>query len=123
MVSARLARKNRPHWRRAGPGGALARVNKVLNRDDADRFASCTLLRIDPRNGQVTGTSAGHVPVLCMFKDGGHIVRGLPGGPVLGVVPEVDCPLGTFSLVRPIRVSRGDVALPCTSAHFRTVSD
>jgi serine phosphatase RsbU (regulator of sigma subunit) len=83
-----------------GPGGALARVDKVLNRDDADRFASRTLLRIDPGNGHVIGTSAGHVPVLCAFKDGGHIVRRLPGGPVLGVVPDVDYPLGTFSLDR-----------------------
>lgn len=81
-----------------GPRVALTRINKLLDREDAGRFASCTLLRIDPRDGQVTGTSAGHVPVLCAHKDGSHTTRQLPGGPVLGVVPEADYPLGTFSL-------------------------
>jgi serine phosphatase RsbU (regulator of sigma subunit) len=79
------------------PGTVLSRINEVLVRMDATRFASCTLLHID-RDGQVTGTSAGHVPVLCAHKDGSHEVLKLPGGPVLGVVPGPEYPEKTFVL-------------------------
>jgi serine phosphatase RsbU (regulator of sigma subunit)/PAS domain-containing protein len=82
------------------PGTVLARTNELLVTTDAARFASCTMLHIDPRNGQVTGTSAGHVPVLHAHKDGTHHVIRLPGGPVLGIVPDAEYPEKAFALDR-----------------------
>lgn len=80
------------------PATVLMRTNEQFLTAAPARFASCSLLHIDPRNGQVTGASAGHVPVLCARRDGSHTVRELPGGPVLGVVPDTDYREETFTL-------------------------
>src|SRR5262249_48346035 len=80
------------------PATVLTRTNELLVTMDPARFASCTILHVDPHDGQVTGTSAGHVPVLCAHRDGSHDVRELPGGPVLGVVPGTEYREGTFIL-------------------------
>ncbi|MDX3078644.1 SpoIIE family protein phosphatase [Streptomyces sp. MI02-7b] len=80
------------------PATVLTRTNELLVTTDAARFASCTMLHIDPHDGQVTGTSAGHVPVLCACKDGRHSIRELPGGPVLGVMPDTAYREETFTL-------------------------
>ncbi|MER5915957.1 SpoIIE family protein phosphatase [Streptomyces sp. NPDC001982] len=80
------------------PATVLTRTNELLVTMGAARFASCTILHVDPRDGQVTGASAGHVPVLCARKDGSHDVRELPGGPVLGVVPDTEYREETFTL-------------------------
>ncbi|MBY8882524.1 SpoIIE family protein phosphatase [Actinacidiphila acidipaludis] len=82
------------------PGTVLTRTNQLLATLDHSRFASCAMLRIDPRDGQVTGTSAGHVPLLYARKDGSHTVHQLPGGPVLGIVAETEYGEGTFVLDR-----------------------
>ncbi|MFH9962908.1 SpoIIE family protein phosphatase [Streptomyces mirabilis] len=47
---------------------------------------------------QFIGTSAGHVPLLCAREDGSHSIRELPGGPVLGVVPDTEYGEETFTL-------------------------
>ncbi|MFF3876241.1 SpoIIE family protein phosphatase [Streptomyces sp. NPDC001978] len=80
------------------PATVLTRINELLVTMGAARFASCTILHVDPRDGQVTGASAGHVPVLCAHRDGSHDVRELPGGPVLGVVPDTEYREETFTL-------------------------
>ncbi|MEU1600754.1 SpoIIE family protein phosphatase [Streptomyces sp. NPDC005708] len=80
------------------PETVLTRTNKLLVTMDPARFASCTILRVDPHDGRVTGTSAGHVPVLCAHSDGSHDVLELPGGPVLGVVPGTEYRGETFIL-------------------------
>ncbi|MFD3455689.1 SpoIIE family protein phosphatase [Streptomyces sp. NPDC058691] len=82
------------------PGTVLRRTNELLVTMDPARFASCTLLHIDPLDGQVTGASAGHVPVLCARKDGSHRIHELPGGPVLGVVSDTEYREETFTLDR-----------------------
>ena len=79
-------------------GAVLTRTNELLITMDAVRFASCTMLHINPRDGQVTGASAGHVPLLCAREDGSHDIRELPGGPVLGVLPGTDYRADTFTL-------------------------
>ncbi|MCC5480087.1 PP2C family protein-serine/threonine phosphatase [Streptomyces barringtoniae] len=97
------------------PGAVLTHVNQLLVAMDAPRFASCTMLHIDPRDGQVTGVSAGHVPLLCAHEDGSHDIRRLPGGPVLGVLPDVDYPQETFTLDRDtalVMVTDGVVEAP-----------
>ncbi|MGW7614418.1 SpoIIE family protein phosphatase [Streptomyces antimycoticus] len=80
------------------PGTVLTRTNELLVTMGAARFASCTVLHLDAPDGQVTGTSAGHVPLLCAHNDGSHEVHELPGGPVLGIVPDTDYPQATFTL-------------------------
>lgn len=80
------------------PGTVLSRTNELLVTMGATRFASCTMLHIEPRDGQVTATSAGHVPVLCAHKDGSHEVLELPGGLVLGVLPDTEYSEETFAL-------------------------
>ncbi|WP_393099169.1 SpoIIE family protein phosphatase [Streptomyces sp. LN325] len=84
--------------REPDPATVLTRTNELLVTMDAARFASCTMLRIDPSDGQVTGASAGHVPVLTARGDGSHSIRELPGGPVLGVMPDVEYREETFTL-------------------------
>ncbi|MFJ4848467.1 MULTISPECIES: SpoIIE family protein phosphatase [unclassified Streptomyces] len=80
------------------PATVLTRTNELLTAMDAPRFASCTMLHVDPRDGRVIGTSAGHVPLLHARDDGSHRIRTLPGGPVLGVLPDIDYREETFTL-------------------------
>ncbi|MFE6551555.1 SpoIIE family protein phosphatase [Streptomyces sp. NPDC057746] len=80
------------------PGTVLTRTNELLTAMDPARFASCTMLCIDTRGERVTGTSAGHVPVLRAHRDGSHSIRELPGGPVLGVLPGIKFREETFAL-------------------------
>ncbi|MFF4395224.1 SpoIIE family protein phosphatase [Streptomyces sp. NPDC001480] len=80
------------------PATVLTRTNELLVTMGAARFSSCTMLHIDPGDGRVTGSSAGHVPVLCARKDGSHSIHELPGGPVLGVVPDIEYREETFTL-------------------------
>ncbi|MFF2519423.1 SpoIIE family protein phosphatase [Streptomyces sp. NPDC058086] len=80
------------------PATVLTRTNELLLTMNAARFASCTMLYIGPREGQVTGTSAGHVPLLCVREDGSSDIRELPGGPVLGVLSGTDYREETFTL-------------------------
>ncbi|MFB7334032.1 SpoIIE family protein phosphatase [Streptomyces adustus] len=80
------------------PGTVLTRTNELLVTTAPARFASCTMLRVDPHDGRITGTSAGHVPLLCAHGDGSHEVRELPGGPVLGVLPGTEYRKEIFTL-------------------------
>ncbi|WUD70722.1 SpoIIE family protein phosphatase [Streptomyces sp. NBC_00510] len=80
------------------PATVLTRTNELLVTMQAARFASCTMLYLDPHDGRVTGASAGHVPLLCAHKDGSHSTHELPGGPVLGVVPDTEYREETFTL-------------------------
>ncbi|MFD4231855.1 SpoIIE family protein phosphatase [Streptomyces sp. NPDC058545] len=80
------------------PATVLTRTNELLVTMEAARFASCTMLHIDPGDGRVTGASAGHVPVLCAREDGNHSIRELRGGPVLGVVTDSEYREETFTL-------------------------
>ncbi|MEV6993906.1 GAF domain-containing SpoIIE family protein phosphatase [Streptomyces sp. NPDC093228] len=84
--------------REPDPAAVLTRTNELLVTMGAARFASCTMLHLDPHDGRVTGASAGHVPVLYACSDGSHSILELPGGPVLGVVPDTDYREETFTL-------------------------
>ncbi|MFG3206473.1 SpoIIE family protein phosphatase [Streptomyces sp. NPDC048192] len=84
--------------REPDPATVLTRTNELLVTMGSARFASCAMLRIDPVDGRVTGASAGHVPLLYARGDGSHSIREMPGGPVLGVLPEADYLEETFTL-------------------------
>ncbi|MFE7393394.1 SpoIIE family protein phosphatase [Streptomyces sp. NPDC057582] len=60
------------------PATVLTRTEELLVTMGAARFASCTMLHLDPRDGWVTGASAAHVLVLSARKDGSHSIRELP---------------------------------------------
>ncbi|MGW1885614.1 SpoIIE family protein phosphatase [Streptomyces sp. NPDC001970] len=98
------------------PATVLTRTNELLVTMGAARFSSCTLLHVDPDDGRVTGTSAGHVPLLYARKDGSHSIRELAGGPVLGVVPGTEYREETFTLDEDsalVMVTDGVVEGPC----------
>lgn len=80
------------------PGIVLGRINELLIKTGSARFASCTMLHVDARTGRVTGTTAGHVPILSVHKDGTYDIIDLSGGPVLGVVPGAVYPEEAFEL-------------------------
>lgn len=82
------------------PGTVLARINELLIKTGASRFASCTMLHLDTRTGRVTGTTAGHVPILSVHKDGTYDIIDLVGGPLLGVMSDAFYPEETFVLDR-----------------------
>lgn len=84
----------------ADPTTVLTRTNELLVTLATTRFASCTVLHFDPQNGQIIGASAGHVPLVYAREDGSYGIRMLPGGPVLGVLPEADYPEAMFTLER-----------------------
>lgn len=80
------------------PGTVLAHTNELLVTMDVARFATCTMLYVDPRDGKVTGASAGHVPLVCAYDDGGYDIRPLRCGTPLGILPEAAYPLEEFTL-------------------------
>lgn len=98
------------------PGTVVTRTNELLVAMDAPRFASCIMLHLDPRDGQVIGASAGHVPLLQVHDDGSHTVHPLSAGPVLGIVPGAEYPAETFTLEEGtalVMVTDGVVEGPC----------
>ncbi|MGI5139141.1 MULTISPECIES: PP2C family protein-serine/threonine phosphatase [unclassified Streptomyces] len=72
------------------PATVLTRANELLVTMGVARFASCTMLHLDPRDRRIIGASAGHVPMLCPRTDGSHSIHELPGGPVLGILPDTE---------------------------------
>ncbi|MEU1599498.1 SpoIIE family protein phosphatase [Streptomyces sp. NPDC005708] len=80
------------------PATVLTRANELLVTMGVARFASCTMLHLDPRDGRIIGASAGHVPMLCPRTDGSHSIHELPGGPVLGILPDTEYHEETFIL-------------------------
>ncbi|MFI8951550.1 SpoIIE family protein phosphatase [Streptomyces sp. NPDC053750] len=80
------------------PRTVLTRTNELLLAMGVPRFASCTMLRVDPRNGRITGASAGHVPLLRVRDDGGYDIHQLRGGTVLGVLPGARYEQSDFTL-------------------------
>ncbi|MFF5703704.1 PP2C family protein-serine/threonine phosphatase [Streptomyces sp. NPDC012794] len=69
------------------PGEVLGRANDVLLSLDSDLFATCTLLRYDPRTGDLASARAGHVPTVWATTAGRHGIAEDAGGPPLGTVP------------------------------------
>jgi len=96
------------------PGTLLMRTNELLITMDPPRFASCTMLHLDPRDGQVTGTSAGHVPLLCAYKTAATAStscrRASPGSRARRRVPRGDLHLDKDSAL--IMVTDGVVEGP-----------
>jgi anti-sigma regulatory factor (Ser/Thr protein kinase) len=70
------------------PPQQLLQSLELVARDMADRLTTCCYLVIDPHAGEVTGCSAGHLPVLMVDRD--NIVRQL--------ALKVSAPLGVGTI-------------------------
>ncbi|MEU6309718.1 PP2C family protein-serine/threonine phosphatase [Streptomyces sp. NPDC047014] len=69
------------------PGEVLSRANEVLLSMDRDLFATCSLLRFDPRTQELETARAGHVPSVWATVDGRYGITDDDGGLPLNVRP------------------------------------
>ncbi|MFF0552607.1 PP2C family protein-serine/threonine phosphatase [Streptomyces sp. NPDC004311] len=69
------------------PGEVLGRANEVLLSMDRELFATCSLLRFDPRTQELETARAGHVPSVWATVDGEYGITDDDGGPPLNVRP------------------------------------
>ncbi|MGA5077921.1 PP2C family protein-serine/threonine phosphatase [Streptomyces griseoincarnatus] len=67
------------------PGELLARTNELLLTLEADLFATCTFMRLDPETQVLESARAGHLPCVWATADGRSGVTEDEGGPPLGV--------------------------------------
>ncbi|WP_354644075.1 PP2C family protein-serine/threonine phosphatase [Kitasatospora camelliae] len=80
------------------PEVVLARTNQLLLDLDAGLLASCCLLQLDPVSGHARGVRAGHLPPLIRYPDGRTETLDLDGGPLLGIIRDVDYPVTEFTV-------------------------
>jgi serine phosphatase RsbU (regulator of sigma subunit) len=80
------------------PGDVLVRTNDLLLSLGADRFATCTFMRLDPATGVLESARAGHIPCVWATADGKAGVAEDEGGPPLGVLGGVHYPVTRYRL-------------------------
>ncbi|WP_320781813.1 PP2C family protein-serine/threonine phosphatase [Streptomyces sp. CRN 30] len=80
------------------PGELLARTNDLLVSLGADRFATCTFMRLDPATGALESARAGHTPCVWATADGRSGVSDDEGGPPLGVLGGAEYPVTRYRL-------------------------
>ncbi|MEZ0491024.1 SpoIIE family protein phosphatase [Kineococcus sp. TBRC 1896] len=73
------------------PSAVLERTNRLMQSFDGDLFATCCLLALDERTGDVSVASAGH-PAPVAFAPGAVRSLDVDPGPPLGVQPEAAYP-------------------------------
>ncbi|WP_327353717.1 SpoIIE family protein phosphatase [Streptomyces sp. NBC_01304] len=66
------------------PDEILQEADQRVSRLGFDRSATCLLLRVDPREGSCTSSSAGHLPALRLLPDGRTELLSVSTGPPLG---------------------------------------
>ncbi|MFC3995844.1 SpoIIE family protein phosphatase [Nocardiopsis sediminis] len=74
------------------PGRVLAHTNSMLVDLDPGLFASCTYLRMDLKKEIVEFARAGHPQPLMRAPEGKTQVLDVPGGVLLGIVPDAQYP-------------------------------
>ncbi len=80
------------------PGELLARTNELLLTLEADLFATCTFMRLDPETRVLESARAGHLPCVWATADGRSGVTEDEGGPPLGVQPGSVYPVTRYRL-------------------------
>jgi phosphoserine phosphatase RsbU/P len=74
------------------PGEVVDRLNRTFQmKDHAGKFFSCWYGVFSRKERTLTYANAGHPPALVLAQDG--LSRTAPGGPVLGVMPEIKVPV------------------------------
>ncbi|MDI5973747.1 SpoIIE family protein phosphatase [Streptomyces sp. SL13] len=91
------------------PDAVLTRADRFLASLDTERFATCLYIEADPATGHLQIARAGHPHPFLRMPDGTCLIRHIPGGLPLGLLPgENDYPVAETEL-RP-----GELMLLCT---------
>lgn len=80
------------------PSAALERTNQLLLDLETDLFATCALVELDERTGEVWLASAGHPPPLLLDSGGSVTPLEVEPGPPLGVETTAGYPAGRHRL-------------------------
>ncbi|WP_458077774.1 PP2C family protein-serine/threonine phosphatase [Streptomyces sp. EMB26] len=80
------------------PGELLARTNELLLTLEADLFATCTFMRLDPETRVLESARAGHLPCVWATADGRSGVTEDEGGPPLGLLSGAVYPVTRYRL-------------------------
>jgi sigma-B regulation protein RsbU (phosphoserine phosphatase) len=74
------------------PAVVIERLNRTFQmKDHAGKFFSCWYGVFSKKDRTLTYANAGHPPALVLTQEG--LARTAPGGPVLGVMPEIKVPV------------------------------
>ncbi|MEU3852170.1 SpoIIE family protein phosphatase [Streptomyces sp. NPDC029554] len=80
------------------PQEVITHTNRLLTELEADAFATCCYIELDPRTGRALAVRAGHPPPLLRRPDGRAETLDLAGGVMLGVQPDSDYPVTELTL-------------------------
>ncbi|MFE9773238.1 SpoIIE family protein phosphatase [Streptomyces sp. NPDC005931] len=80
------------------PQEVITHTNRLLAELDADAFATCCYIELDPGTGRALAVRAGHPPPLLRRPDGRVETLDLAGGMMLGVQPDAPYPVTAFTL-------------------------
>ncbi|MER6409112.1 SpoIIE family protein phosphatase [Streptomyces viridosporus] len=80
------------------PQEVIAHTNRLLAELEAEVFATCCYVELDPRTGRALAARAGHPPPLLRHPDGRVETLDLAGGVLLGVHPDAAYPVTTLTL-------------------------
>ncbi|GAB2878608.1 SpoIIE family protein phosphatase [Streptomyces deserti] len=80
------------------PQEVITHTNRHLAELEADAFATCCYVELDPRTGRALAVRAGHPPPLLRHPDGHAETLDLAGGVMLGVQPDAVYPVTALTL-------------------------
>ncbi|MFI2511213.1 SpoIIE family protein phosphatase [Streptomyces sp. NPDC018972] len=80
------------------PQEVITHTNRLLVELETDVFATCCYIELDPATGRALAVRAGHPPPLLRHPDGHTESLDLPGGVLLGVLPEAVYPVTALTL-------------------------
>ncbi|MEV7084100.1 GAF domain-containing SpoIIE family protein phosphatase, partial [Streptomyces sp. NPDC093516] len=80
------------------PQEVITHTNRLLAELEADAFATCCYIELDPRTGRALAVRAGHPPPLLRRPDGRAETLDLAGGVMLGVQPDAVYPVTALTL-------------------------
>ncbi|MFC5637103.1 SpoIIE family protein phosphatase [Streptomyces bullii] len=80
------------------PQEVISHTNRLLTELEADAFATCCYVELDPRTGRALAVRAGHPPPLLRHPDGRAEPLDLVGGVMLGVQPDAVYPVTALTL-------------------------
>ncbi|GGY41407.1 SpoIIE family protein phosphatase [Streptomyces djakartensis] len=80
------------------PQEVITHTNRLLAELEADVFATCCYIELDPRTGRALAVRAGHPPPLLRHPDGHAETLDLAGGVMLGVEPDAVYPVTALTL-------------------------
>ncbi|CAL9363988.1 hypothetical protein SUDANB15_00713 [Streptomyces sp. enrichment culture] len=80
------------------PQEVIAHTNRLLAELEAEVFATCCYVELDPRTGRALAVRAGHPPPLLRHPDGRTEALELAGGVMLGVHPDAAYPVTSLTL-------------------------